>query len=225
MNIEAQSENLSDPQQMKRGKAIIDYVSAGLAMATSGLSETVMLPIRRVVEKRLQDAEDAIVADLRAGRVLEDDVIEEERLASFILRVRRAAFEGVGKKKLRLMARIFFNATSREPYSEDALNDFWAITEQLNINDMKVLTLLKKADEAGYFNRSVEEERGERKIDYEVDNGQHFTTARDFYEATGALLRFGLVDAVSGWGSLVYYVTDRCLDYVRHLDFNQLDEA
>lgn len=217
-----QTEHLPSASQAQRGEAIIEYVSAGLGAVSGGLSELVMLPARRVMERRLQAMEEAIVADLRDGRLSEEDVIEDERLASFILRVRRAAFEGVGKNKLRLMARIFLKDATSDDYSEDRLQDFWAITEQLNIDDMRVLALLKKADENGYFTREVADDRENRKIDFSLSEGE-FDDPVKFNEAVGALLRFGLIDAVSGWGSLVYFATDRCLSYVRHLDFSKLD--
>lgn len=218
------SENLPDDKDVKRGIAIIDYVSAGLGAVSGGLSESVMLPIRRAMEKRVQLLEEAIVQDLRDGLIAEGDIIDEDRLASFILRVRRAAFEGVGKKKLRLMGRIFFKSAKGDDYSEDTLFDFWGITEQLNTDDMKVLAVLKQADLNGYFDQPAGKQRENRRIAFSLDRDGLFEDERSFNEASGALLRFGLVDAVTAWSSLVYFATDRCISYIRHLNFEELDD-
>ena len=78
MESPSSSEHLPSTADVQRGTAIIDYVSAGLGAISGGLSEAVMLPLRRLMDKRVQEMENAIVADLRDGRLSEDDVIEEE---------------------------------------------------------------------------------------------------------------------------------------------------
>ncbi|MEJ8310099.1 hypothetical protein [Agrobacterium larrymoorei] len=217
-----QSDRFTTADHAKRGEAIIEYVSAGLAYFSEGWSEAFMLPLRRLIKKRLEQMEEAVVADIRAGLITAEAVIEEERLASFVLRVRRAAVEGVAQHKLRLMARIFFKSAPREDYAEDEMADFWAITVQLNSSDIKVLAVLKAARENG-FGRDSDEERSSRRISAELDSNNAFENELAFREAVLALVRFGFIDAVSGWGSLVYFVTDRCLLYIDKLDFTNLD--
>jgi hypothetical protein len=82
---------------------------------------------------------------------------------------------------------------------------------------------VKLAFDAGHFHHDAPEEEARPNIAFELDTEGAFANQTKFNEAVGALLRFGLVDAVSGWGSLIYFPTERCLDYVRHLDFAELD--
>ncbi|MCW7546262.1 hypothetical protein N7I30_21045 [Aurantimonas litoralis] len=207
--------------EQKRGKAIIEYVSGGLAMITGGVSELVMKPIRDLIEKRLQTLEEMLVQELRDGLIDEEAIIHEEQLASFILRVRRAAAEGVSIRKLRIMARYFFRNAPTEHFEEDTAAEYATITEQLSDRDMRVLAVLKRAREQGIFN--VSEEGHYPRLLYELDTVPIFADARSFNEAALALVRFGFIDMASAFGGLALFPTYRCLDYVDTLDLEILE--
>lgn len=222
--MKSQSAQLPTLNDAKRGETIIEYVSAGLGALTGGLSEAAMIPIRKLIAKRLREMEEAIVADIRNGLVSPEDIIEEERLASFVLRVGRAAIEGVGRRKLRLMANIFFKSATKGSFSEDKVADFWGITEQLSDADMKLLVILKEAKLKGYFDRKVEEADERVRITRELDEHARFSDRHELFEAAFALGRFGFVRASSAWGGLAYFATARCLDYLDHLELRLFDD-
>ena len=75
------------PIDVKRGQAIIEYVSAGTAYLAGGWSEAFGIPIRRVIEKRLKELDEALLKEMRSGLIDESTVIDEDRLAAFVLRV------------------------------------------------------------------------------------------------------------------------------------------
>lgn len=208
----------------KRGEAIIEYVSAATNILTGGLSETVMLPIRRVVRRRLQELDELLVEEMRAGLVTKDAVIDEDRLAAFVLRVGRAAMEGTAKQKLRIIARYFFRTATSAAFEEGKMVDFATITEQLTDSDMRCLAVLKRADLNGYFERDIEgdDQREESRLRYEMDAQKDFHSEQEFNEAVIALVRFGFIDMASAWGGIALFATARCHEYIRALDLENL---
>lgn len=211
-----------DISDKKRGKEIIEYVSAGMSITTGGLSEALMFPIRRVVERRLQKLEEVLVEELRAGLVTEDAVIEEDRLAAFILRVRRASMEGAARNRLKIMARYFFRNAPSPDFAESIATDFYSVTEQLTDSDMRCLALLKRARINGYFDKE-DNERRTRRIEYKMDTTGMFSNEIAFDQAALALVRFGFIGLGSTWGGIGMSATDRCLTYIDNLDLENIE--
>jgi hypothetical protein len=211
-----------DISNKQRGQAIIEYVSAAAAYVTGGWSEAVALPIRRYIEKHLKELEEVLIEEMRSGLVDETTLIEEDRLAAFVLRVRRAALEGTAKRKLRIMARYFFRTAPSPNFSSDAMADFFDVTERLTDTDMRCLAMLKRAQQAepivpgsgGYLVRTIQV-RAELRPD--------FPTELLFFQAVFALSRFGLVYGGPMADDSPVNVSERGLDYLNNLDFDCLD--
>lgn len=203
-----------------RGQSIVEYVSAGLAIGSAGLSEAVMLPIRRVMQKRLNMLEEILIAQLRSGLIDPNDVIEEDRLASFVLRVRRAALEGVAQRKITIIARYFFRHATTASYQEDKMAEYAAITEQLTDDDMRCLAAVQGGRIAGLLKQDIDPQtkRSRFEIPYDMDTRGAFENRRDFRHAVLALIRFGFIDVSSVWGGMAIHVTPRFLAYLDELE-------
>lgn len=208
----------------KRGEAIIEYVSAATGILTGGLSEAVMLPIRKVVQRRLHQLDELLVEEMRAGLITPDAVIDEDRLAAFVLRVGRAAIEGTAQRKLRIIARYFFRTAPSAVFDEGQMADFATITEQLTDNDMRCLAVLKRAELDGHFERDIEgnDQREKSRLRYEMDTQKDFRSEQEFNEAVIALVRFGFIDMASAWGGIELFATARCREYLHALDLDNL---
>jgi len=223
--VRAAAESELNIDAKKRGEAIIEYVSAATSMLTGGLSETVMLPIRRVVQRRLRELDELLIAEMRAGLVTSEAIIDEDRLASFVLRVGRAAIEGTAKRKLRIIARYFFRTAPTSDFDEGQLADFATIAEQLTDNDMRCLAVLKCAEIEGHFEREIEgdDQQEKSRLRYAMDSHKIFASEQDFNEAVIALVRFGFIDMASAWGGIALFATGRCRDYIHALDLENLE--
>jgi hypothetical protein len=121
----------------RKGQAVLDHVFAGLSLLTVGGSELFAPAIRRVIEKRIHALRDTILRDIEAGFVTEKLLEKEDELASFVIRMQRAAVEGCAKRKLRLMSSYFFKRALAPAYSEDLFLTFAGITEQLSDNELR----------------------------------------------------------------------------------------
>jgi hypothetical protein len=206
----------------QRGRAIIEYVSAGLAGLTGGWSEAAMLPIRRVIERRLKELEETLVEEMRKGLITEDQIIDEDRLAAFILRVRRASMEGAARNKIRIIARYFFRNAPSPYFNDGAMADFVNITEQLTDDDMRCLAVIKHAQEDEYFERDAKARN--RPHLYHIKLYGLFADQQSFAEAVHALGRFGLVYQSATMDSTGNRVTKRGLDYIENLDFDCIEQ-
>ena len=211
-----------DISSARRGEAIIEYVSIGLAWLSGGSSEAAMLPIRRIIKRRLQALEETLVEEMRNGLIDEGMIIEEDRLAAFILRVGRASMEGAAKNKIRMMARYFFRNASSPHFNDAKMNDFVSVTSQLTDNDLRCLVIIKHAQEDGYFER---DDRSFNKfLLYQVNKRELFSDQDSFEEAVFALGRFGLIYQGSTMERLGNRVTKRGLDYIDNLDFDCIEQ-
>lgn len=152
--------------------------------------------------------------EMRSGLIDESTVIDEDRLAAFVLRVRRAALEGTANKKLRIMARYFFRTAPLPKFSSDAAADFFAITEQLTDTDMRCLTLMKRKREEENFNRIFEPSSKASPLTVcDVDFADVFPDLRSLNEAAFALGRFGLVYSGTTADSTGITLSRRGFDY------------
>jgi hypothetical protein len=193
-----------DISQETRGKAILEYVSAGLAVATGGFSEVLALPMRNVVERRLQELEEILVEEIRTGCIDESAVIEEDR--------------GAGKKKLRIIARYFFKNVGTVPVLRDNIADFASVTEQLTDPDMRCLAAIKRARMNGFFERETAEGADPMRMDRGFDFDGNFPNQKTFNEAAIALVRFGFIYMGSAWDEVSLSLTARGMEYVNNLD-------
>ena len=211
-----------DISAKQRGQAIIEYVSAGVSWFTGGWSEAAMLPMRRVIERRLKELEETLLEEMRSGLITEDQIIDEDRLAAFVLRVRRASMEGAAKNKIRIIARYFFRNASSPYFNDGAMADFVNITEQLTDDDMRCLAIIKYARQNGYLERE-DIDVGERLLRAGTDRPDIFPDPESFEEAVFALSRFGLIYQGHTLDYMGSRVTKRGIDYVDNLDLDCIE--
>jgi hypothetical protein len=213
-----------DLSNERRGQAITEYVSMAFAALTGGFSEVAMMPIRRLIERRLKELEETLLEEMRSGLIDESTIIEEDRLAAFVLRVRRAAMEGAAKNKIKIIARYFFRNAPSSNFSDGKMADFANITEQLTDDDMRCLAIMKHARDNGYFERTDVAE-GDRLIVASADRRDLFPDQHAFEEAVFALGRFGLIYQGSSLDYMGNRITKRGFDYVDNLDVDCIEIA
>jgi hypothetical protein len=209
----------------RRGEAILEYVAAGLALGTGGASELLAPALRRVVQRRIEGLRDALLKDLKAGAITQDAVIQEDDLASFVIRMQRAALEGCATRKLRLMSAYFFRRAPSEHFSEDMFLTFAGITEQLSESEIRALAVIKSEIISGKVSRTPVKDQDKipsRRVDIEPELLDLFRDKREFVPAAASLVRFGFLEAASGYGTLVYFATDPLFHYLEEIDLHML---
>jgi hypothetical protein len=80
------------------GQTLIECMSGALELLTGGLSEAIMLPVRQYLRRQIQQLNEVLLEEMRAGKIDDGAVINEDHLVAFVLRVGRAAMEGAAKK-------------------------------------------------------------------------------------------------------------------------------
>jgi hypothetical protein len=175
-----------------------------------------------LIEKRIQAMRDDLVADIRVGNITLNEATAADDLAGYIFRLHRAAVEGCAREKLRLMSAYFFGRESRDQKNGDEFLDAASVIEQLSQEDLKCLAVYKKAIADGWDLLSEGNETG---IWQQIDLLGLFENAADFQTAAQALVRFGFVHMVSGWGTLVLFAEPRLIGFLENLSLEDLGEA
>jgi hypothetical protein len=211
-----------DLKGAKQGQEIANYISAGFALVTGGASELLAPAIRRVMDRRIAELREALLNDLQAGIIGPDTVIQEDDLASFIIRIQRAAVEGCAKQKLQLMIRYFFGHAGKDGYREDMFLNFAGIAEQLSHNELKCLAIIKAAIVSGAITKNETGDDGtnrNRNISKDVDLLGLFLDKADFNTAAASLVRFGFIKMASGWGSIIIFASDQVFEFLDSIEF------
>jgi hypothetical protein len=165
--------------------------------------------VEQLIRKRGVAAGEILISELRRGdRTLSE--IEIDEFAAVLFRYMRAAQEGTARLNLRLMAKVVAGQASHSNLVADEFLYYTDILSSLRREEVILLgtmhretTLQKENIQVAEEDKAGEAMTATRKQLVPMP----FATEGDFLATAGALLRTGLISAVSGWGSLIYQTT------------------
>lgn len=199
----------------------VEFASHLLSAPSLGLSGAVGTAVNATIQRRIEALRDTLVADLRSGRIAIDDAINVDDLASYLFRLQRAAIEGCAKRKLSIVSRYFFRAATDPNYKPETLLDVASIVEQLSDNELRSLAVIK----GGIVSGQIKVGQRETGIGPGLSLMGLFPDLAAFHAATKPLVRFGFIDLISGYGSLVIFPMQKLTEFLEHLDLEDLRDA
>jgi hypothetical protein len=121
---------------------MVERILGALGYLSGGA--TALLPLRQYLDRQIDQLQEILLEEMRRAEINPSDVIDDDHLIAFVLRLGRATLENSATSNLRLMARYFFQNATLPDYSPEAAADFFNITAQLTDSDMRCLALLKR---------------------------------------------------------------------------------
>lgn len=206
--------NIEDYKLLKTKLEVCKVLWGATSVITAGSSALITDKISELFQKRLRELDEAIVQSLHDGKIHENSFIEEDRLVSFIFRARRAAIEGAGKTKLKLIADYFFDHAFDADYEEAKINEFTDITAMLTRSQIKIIALLKKNLQNKDFNKAgmTSDEQFEKYF------RECYSSIEDLSDALNTLIRFGFVRPLSTFGRIGFALTSFGEEYIFSLN-------
>ncbi|WP_148294402.1 hypothetical protein [Azospirillum sp. B506] len=168
--------------------------------------------IQALRRKRLEEARDILIEDVKIGNKDLNDAAQIEDVIACMLRYGRAAQEGAARLNLRLLALTINGMYSRSRLISDEFMYFSDTLSSLRREEAIIL---------GVFQRHVfklQDPANRREEGFEIQKeviGEivpaYIGTVEEFYAYCGSILRTGFLELVNGFGGS-FYITTPILD-------------
>ncbi len=191
---------MSENSLVKFGGAMLNEALAHFSIPGGAVASALL---SGVFEKKAAEAREILLEEISQGTLPE---MAEDDAVYIIYRYLRAAQEGSARLNLRLLAQVVAGSKSGQILTADHFLYYADVISSLRYDEIVLLgTFIRRFE--GIDNKK-DDSFGTAMKNVQADLiPAIFPTEDDFKGCASAVLRTGLLTAISGWGSLLYEPT------------------